>query len=389
MTGGGSGGHITPLLSLAHALKEAEPECRIIYIGLKGETLEDSLRKRYQIFDEVRAIPSGKFRRYHGESLLAHLVDVRTLTLNLRDFFRVMRGIVSARRLLKRAKPDAVFSKGGFVAVPVGIAAKLQGIPIVTHDSDTIPGLANRIVGRYASVHTTGMPSEHYPKESTRYVGIPLDGRIKPVTTAMQQEFKKQLGLPGDSLVLLIGGAGLGARDVNNATIQIAPELTDKFKDLRIVHFSGQKHEAEVSEKYQTVVPEANSRIMVLGFSPDFYKYSGAADLVITRAGATTIAELAAQKKAVVLIPAPHLTGGHQVKNAEQLQKTGAAEIVSSDAPPSRLLKVVESLLANKHRRQEMAEKLGMMAKPEAADELAKVLLDVANKSEPAAQNVS
>ena len=199
LTGGGSGGHITPLLSLARALKLFEPTCRVVYIGLRGEKI-GGLAERFQVFDEIYYVPAGKFRRYHGESLLAHLVDVRTMMLNVRDFFRVIRGIFSARRILKQIGPDVVFSKGGFVAVPVGIASRLLHVPIVTHDSDSLAGLANRIVGRWAVVHATGMPADgySYPKKTIRYVGIPVDERIKPVSLAAQADFKRQIGAGAD-----------------------------------------------------------------------------------------------------------------------------------------------------------------------------------------------
>src|SRR5579871_6454125 len=102
LTGGGSGGHITPLLSLARALKQKDPKCRIVYIGWKGEKIE-GLQERYKIFDDVRLISSGKYRRYYGQSFLANLIDIKTLALNIRDFFRVLRGIGEARKILKWA----------------------------------------------------------------------------------------------------------------------------------------------------------------------------------------------------------------------------------------------------------------------------------------------
>ncbi len=385
MAGGGSGGHITPLLSLAPALKKNSPDCQIVYIGLKGEALANSLQERFRVaFDEVYNVPSGKFRRYHGESLLSHLLDLRTLILNGRDFFRVVFAISTARTILKKVQPDVVFSKGGFVVVPIGLAARLLKIPIVTHDSDAVPGLANRIVGRFAQIHTFGMPDADYkyPKDSVRYVGIPLDERIKPITIKAQTDFKRQLGLPADSLVLLVGGAGHGATAVNNKAVAIAPDLLKRFKNLHLIHIAGHKHEAEVASKYQSVAADNLWRITVLGFTPDFYKYTGAADVVITRAGATTIAELATQRKAVVLIPAPQLTGGHQLKNAKILKRKGAVQVVDNDAAPPELLKVVANLLKDVAARQKLAESLGSFAKIDAADELAKILLDVASKTQ-------
>src|SRR5581483_635711 len=129
LTGGGSGGHITPLLSLAHELKKQKPACKIIYIGLKGEKVE-GLQGRYDAFDEVCHIAAGKFRRYHGQTLVANLTDVKTQVLNSRDLYRLVRGLHSAERIIKKEKSAVVFSKGGFVAVPVGLAARILSVPI-------------------------------------------------------------------------------------------------------------------------------------------------------------------------------------------------------------------------------------------------------------------
>ena len=147
MTGGGSGGHITPLLSLAREIKDQQPGCQIVYVGHKGDDF-DSLKARAANFDFLAFINAGKFRRYHSEGL-AGLFSLKTLGLNIRDFLRLPGSIIQSYRLIRRFKPDVMFSKGGFVAVPVGVAARLRRVPIITHDSDTVPGLANRIVGRW------------------------------------------------------------------------------------------------------------------------------------------------------------------------------------------------------------------------------------------------
>jgi UDP-N-acetylglucosamine--N-acetylmuramyl-(pentapeptide) pyrophosphoryl-undecaprenol N-acetylglucosamine transferase len=368
-----------PLLSLAHELKKTSKDCRLVYIGLKGESLAGELSERLKVFDEVYYVPAGKFRRYHGETMLAHLADIKTILLNIRDFFRVLSGIGYSMRLMSRIKPDAVFSKGGFVAVPVGLAAAIKRIPIITHDSDAIPGLANRIIGRFASIHATGMAEGEYsyPRKSIRYVGIPLDERILPVDDKLQAQYKRQVGLPKNSLVLLAGGAGLGAKSINDKMVQIAPKLLESFNNLHIVHVTGQQHSAATKEAYKNVIGDIK-RIKTLGFTAEFYKYTGAADVVVTRAGATTIAELSAQRKAVILIPAPHLAGGHQLKNAAGLEKDGAVETVDDTAPADELEKAITGLLSDNKRRRRLADKLAGAAKHGAAKELAALLLQTA-----------
>ncbi len=352
----------------------------VIYIGLKKDKIEAS-SNRYDVFDEISYVTSGKFRRYHGESLLSHITDIRTLLLNFRDIFKVLFGTLTALRLMGKYKPDVVFSKGGYVVVPVGIAAHLRGIPIVTHDSDSVPGLANRIIGRWAKIHTTGMPPQYYPYPggSVKQVGIPVDERLKPVDEALQKSLKQQIELPPDCQVLLVAGGGLGSQKINDLAIEAAPPLLEAHPRLYIVHFSGSGHQDAVAEHYLSALGrDMPGRVRVLGFSSDFYAYSGAADVVLARAGATTLAELAIQRKASVIIPSPFLTGGHQLKNAEELEAHDAAEVLPNDVEPHKLLSTLNALLQNKQRRSQLAHNIGSLAHPKAADELADIILKAA-----------
>jgi UDP-N-acetylglucosamine--N-acetylmuramyl-(pentapeptide) pyrophosphoryl-undecaprenol N-acetylglucosamine transferase len=377
-------------LSLAHALKTINPKCKIIYIGLKGEKVE-GLQSRYQVFDQVCFVPAGKFRRYHGQSLVAHLADVKTLSLNTRDLFRVVRGLHAAEKLIKQIKPDVVFSKGGYVAVPVGIAAQLHRIPIITHDSDSVPGLANRIIGRWAKVHATGMPASYYkyPPDSLAYIGTPVDERIKPVTPNMQASYKKQLGVPVNEPLLLAAGGGQGAQQINDLMLAAVPELLAANPKLHVVHIvgigmAGQMSEQRIKETYAKVLPEKDlKRLTTLGFTSDFYQYSGAADLIITRAGASAMAEFAMQAKACVVVPSSVLAGGHQIKNAQALKDAGAAEVLPADTSTEQLLRVTSSLLKKPARRSELAAKLSSMAKPGAARDLASIILDWVENHQP------
>lgn len=342
------------------------------------------MNRRYGVFNEVYFISSGKFRRYHGQNPILRILDIKTVLLNARDFFKVLVGYFQARRLLQKIKPNAVFSKGGFVVVPVGLAARNYKVPIITHDSDAMPGLANRIIGRWAAIHATGMPAEQYPypPASIRYTGIPLDDRIQPVSPSLQAAYKKQLEIDPQKKVLLIGGAGLGSRDLNKLVIALAPELLASVPDLIIIHFTGDAHLKEVKTSYEKNVPEEFlKRIKAIAFSDEFYIYTGAADLVISRAGATTIAELALQKKAAILMPASFLSGGHQIKNAERLQRLEAAEIADTSMDPRDFLKLVEGLLGDDVKRQKLADNLGKEACPAAANDVAKLILKIAVES--------
>lgn len=365
-------------MSLARALKAKSTSCRVIYIGLRGDKIAPS--KRHNVFDKVAYVSSGKFRRYHGESLASHILDVKTLALNLRDIFKVIFGTFSAWKILRKYRPKVVFSKGGYVVVPVGLAAKTLRLPIVTHDSDASAGLANRIVGRWAKIHATGMPPEYYnySKDTIRYVGVPVDERVKPVDEKMQKDLKRQIELPPDCLMLMVSGGGLGSARLNELMVNVAPALLKKHPSLHIVHFSGTGHQDSVAEHYRRELgAEMPTRVKVIGFSSDFYVYSGAADVVVARAGATTLAELAIQKKASVIIPSPFLTGGHQLKNAENLTTNKAAKVLPNDVSSQKLLTVLGELLQNKSVRNELSKNIGTLAHPDAANKLAEILLKI------------
>src|SRR5665213_2594114 len=161
LTGGGSGGQITPILAIADELKQLQPEARLVYIGQTGDLLGD-IPSQHPSIDEVFTVRAGKFRRYHGEGF-KQLLDVVTMAKNIRDFFYVIIGFWQSRRLLKQLKPAVIFVKGGFVGVPVGLAAATRQIPFITHDSDPIPGLANRIIARWAVMHAVALPKDIYP----------------------------------------------------------------------------------------------------------------------------------------------------------------------------------------------------------------------------------
>lgn len=375
LTGGGTGGHITPILAVAHEIKTQNSEAKVIYIGERGGKFAE-LTNEHKAIDETFAVSAGKLRRYHGESWLRRLFDVKTNLLNLRDLFRFGWGILQAWRLLGKIKPDVVFQKGGFVGVPVGLAAAMRHIPIVTHDSDAIPGLANRMVSRWARVHATALPAEHYPYPSAKVlpVGVLVEHNYQPVTEEAQREFKLRLVLRPDAPLLLVTGGSSGAERINKAVVEIANELLINHPDLQIIHQAG-KGKTGVYGDYK------HERLHVLEFLNPMYQYMGAADLVVCRASANTLAELGVQGKAAIVIPSEVLTGGHQIKNAKILEEQGAAAVVYEDKMydlQHGLLPTIERLLIDKTKRDNLAHTLQTQTIPDAAHRLAMLLLEQA-----------
>ncbi len=379
MTGGGSGGHITPILAVAAELKKLQPTAKIVYIGQKGDSLSD-IPAQNPAIDEVYAVQAGKFRRYHGEGL-KQLLDIPTVAKNIRDAFRVVVGVFQSRRLLKRLQPDVIFVKGGFVGVPVGLAAARLHIPFITHDSDAIPGLANRIIGRWASMHAVALSEEiyPYPRNKTVTTGIPLRANFAAVTPELNNKYRQELGLPEAASLLFIIGGGLGAQRVNLAMAEAMPHLLQEYPELHVVHAVGRANEQDIKQLYTTGLSAAEQgRVEVRGYIEEPYIYSGAADVIITRAGATNLAEFALQGKACVVVPNPLLTGGHQLKNARYLEQKHAALLVTEhelQENPNVLAARVSALLKDGKLRAELAANLSTFAHPDAAKRLAELLL--------------
>lgn len=380
MTGGGSGGHITPLVAVARRLKQLRPDLKLVFVGQRGESLGDIINNEPN-FDAVFTVRAGKFRRYHGEGW-RQILAFKTQAKNLRDAIWVVIGLWQSFWLMHRLKPAIIFSRGGFVSVPVCLGGKLNGVPYITHDSDSLPSLANRLIARWASLHAVALSEALYPYEHTKTVtvGIPLSSDYQPVTNQLQQHYRTELGLADFKRVVCVTGGGNGARDLNKAVADSAADWLGRYPDLVLLHISGRALEKSLNQQYDKLIPTADrSRVIVKGFATDFYRYSGAADVVIARAGATSIAEFALQGRACVLVPNASLSGGHQLKNAESLARSGAVIVI--DEAKSRdgaLGLAVAELLDAPDKRRSLAQNIQNFAKPNAADNLAQLILKTA-----------
>jgi UDP-N-acetylglucosamine--N-acetylmuramyl-(pentapeptide) pyrophosphoryl-undecaprenol N-acetylglucosamine transferase len=376
VTGAGSGGHITPILAVANELKKIDPKVKIVYIGQKGDRFLDVPKDDMNI-DKVYGISAGKLRRYHGEGL-KQITDFPTVFKNLKDIFKVLLGTVQSYFLLTRIKPDVIFIKGGYIGVPVGISAKIKGIPYITHDSDVVPGLANRIIGPWAALHTTALPNNSYEASKTINVGVPVSSSYRLVTSELQRKYKKGLGLSVDDPVLLVVGGGLGAKTINELMVPNISKIFAQVPNLFVFHMVGGAHAEEVTDQYaQTLSKELLKKIKIEGYVNDLYKYSGAADVIVTRAGATNLAEFAIQGKACIVIPNPVLVGGHQVKNAAVLEKDDSIVMIEESKVlkrPKILVDEVVSLINSQKRITRLSNNLRSYAHPHAAKSLADLI---------------
>lgn len=275
-----------------------------------------------------------------------------------------------------------IFLKGGFVCLPVGLVAKRFKIPFVIHESDTVAGLANRILMKKANKVAFGMPlSEETLEKHPNYVwtGIPVGPEFKATTQTKQLSLKKAFSYNPEKPLVVITGGSQGSENLNEATRAILPELL-KFTSVGLV--AGRKHyenmvDLKKYENWEKASLESNFRMWE--FNTTMSELMGAADVVVSRAGATTIAELAALKKAVVLVPFERLPGSHQVKNAERLKDLNAASVVSDMKmveKPELLLEEIRHLVKSPRLRADMADTLHKEARSDAAKNLAEIILE-------------
>ena len=323
----------------------------------------------------VSTIVSGKLRRYYNLSYWRQMSRLFTIVLpNIRDFFFVGIGVIQSLIKLTFWRPDVVFTKGGYVCLPVGFAAHILGIPLVIHDSDAHPGLTNRILSRWATSIATGSPLEYYPypEKISKYVGIPVAPEFIPYPAHEQHKAKIALGFDMTKPLVLVTGGGLGATRINNAVMACIKELLS-LTNVILISGTGQ------FDELKALTPVDDDRFLLVPFvSSGMADYIGAADIVVTRAGATTLLELAAMAKPIVLVPNGHLTGGHQLKNAMVYVEKNAAVVVDDDQleeRPKILYEAVKKLLADPKQAKQMATALSTFAKPEAALDVAQMIL--------------
>ena len=370
--GGGSGGHVTPVLAVINELHKLDPQLQVRFVcDTAFESQSRGLMKNATAPVVVSTIPAGKFRRYHGETTLDALKDVRTMAFNVRDLLFIAGGFFKSLWILVSNRPDVVFAKGGYVCLPLGLAAALLRIPLVIHDSDVRPGLTNKVLGRFAQKIGTGSPVENYNYDPAKaiYVGVPVREDFQPFTPEQTTQARHDIGMVDITAPLVVvTGGGLGAKSINDAMVRSGKLLIDA--GIHVYHVTGKKHYDAVVQK-----APAHPHYMVVPFVyKDMHAILGAADVVVTRASATFIQELAALAKPSIIIPAAHL--GDQVQNAVLYDEAKAALVLSDDAIADGTLlgDSLVSLIKSPEVRGKMSRTLHEFAKPHAAKDVAHMI---------------
>ena len=295
LTGGGTAGHVTPNIALLPRLKELGYD--IHYIG-SYTGIEKDLIKQFEI--PYHGISSGKLRRYFSVQ-------------NFTDPFRVLKGFREANKLIKELKPDVIFSKGGFVSVPVVMAGKRRHVPTIIHESDMTPGLANKISIPSATKVCCNFPEtlEHLPKEKAVLTGSPIRQELLEGSRSAALEF---CGLTDDKPVILIIGGSLGSVAVNNAVRSVLPEL---LKDFHVIHLCGKG-------KMDDSLKSLKGYVQFEYIQNQLKDLFALTDVVISRAGANAICELLALHKPNLLIPlSANASRGDQILNARSFERQG------------------------------------------------------------------
>ena len=394
VVGGGSGGHITPAIAVVREILAMKPRARVEFWTdwkyyknvVKLTTLG---RAGGDLPMRVKRVMSGKFRRYAGWSLVDYfknwqitLVDL--IWKNFWGFWGFIAGLVQSfvRLVPKDKRPDVIFLKGGFVGLPVGLVARMLKIPYVIHESDAAAGLANRVLMRKAARVAMGMPFEASEmRKNWEWVGIPIGEKFRKTSDLKRRSLKKTLGFVESKPLVIITGGSQGAEHLNKTTVKI---LDDLLKEASVGLVAGRKHYedmTDIKKKYE-IWEEAKlmTNFRMWEFNSNMDELFGAADVVVSRAGATTIAELAAVARAAVLVPFERLPGAYQVKNAERLVEKGAAEMIldgEMEKHPKKLLEKIMELIRHAKKREELALKLHEEAKYDSAKRLAEIIIEV------------
>ena len=343
LTGGGTAGHVTPNIALLPRLKELGYE--IHYIG-SYHGIERKLIEQYHI--PYYGISSGKLRRYFDWK-------------NFSDPFKVIKGYSQARSILKKLKPDVLFSKGGFVSVPVVMAAKHRKIPAIIHESDITPGLANKLAIPHAYKVCCKFPEtlEYLPSEKAVLTGSPIR---RELLSGNRQNGLSYCHFQSGKPVILIMGGSSGSQFINEMVRSILPEL---LKTYQVIHLCGKDN---LDASYNNMVGYAQLEYANKELSDLF----AAADLVISRAGANAICELLALRKPNILIPlSANASRGDQILNAHSFERQGYSMVIEEEAlNPTVLQNAVKSLYENRKQYLNSMEKSELLNSVESVVQL-------------------
>ncbi len=355
VTGGGTGGHIYPAITIAQALVELDANTEIVFVGTHAG-LESEIVPRYGY--RMRYITVAGFQRSLGLS-------------TVKSGVKLFKGIADAYTVLQEEKPDLVIGTGGYVCGPTLLLAALKGIPTCIQEQNAMPGVTNKILAKFVQKIFLGYEAGRkyfQGKAGKFYSGNPVRADI---TQASREEGIEALGLDPRKKTILSFGGSRGARTINQAMRKVEEQMATR-EDVQIVHVTG----SAGYDEYMATLPQAvrdAEHIKILSYVHDMPMALAAADIAVSRAGAIGLAELMVRGVPSILIPYPYATANHQEYNARALVDEGAAEmILDKDLTGEQLYEALEQLLINEKNLAKMTKAAKLMGKPEAAMYIAK-----------------
>ncbi|MBQ7346507.1 MAG: undecaprenyldiphospho-muramoylpentapeptide beta-N-acetylglucosaminyltransferase [Clostridia bacterium] len=369
LTGGGTAGHINPALAIAETVKQNDPKAEIEFVGIRNGK-------------EADLIPREGYKLHYVESM-----GIRR-SLSPQNIKAVWMALTSPRarstqKILDDFAPDIVIGTGGYASWPIMKAATLRGIPTAVHESNALPGLTVRRLQKqvdriWINFSRTAELLKVKDPSKVIQVGNPLRSGFGAIS---REEARRKLGICDDRLVVLSFGGSLGAEEVNCAVIRMMEAYTSQHPEILHIHAAGKRDfEATVSEFRQKGLQKYENCILV-DYIYDMPLRMAAADLVISRAGAMTLSELALMKKAAVLIPSPYVADNHQYLNAKTLADAGAAALIEEHTlPQNTLTEAVKELLSDTQKRHAMEKNVSAFANRDANRRIWEDILQLTEK---------
>ncbi len=358
ISGGGTGGHIFPAVSIAGEILRRMPEAELLFVGAKGG-MEETVVPKYGY--QIKSVPISGIQRQ---------INLRNLWRNAQFPFKLLISLMQSRRIVKSFQPQAVIGVGGFASGPLGRAAAGMGVPLFICEQNAYPGLVNKWLAKWAQKILLGNADaeKYFDSSKTVVTGNP----IRSFVLAERAEAVTQLGLDPQKPVLLSLGGSLGALKVNQALLKQLPALLET--DVQLVWQCGKRY----FQNLKPQVPE-HPQIKLLPFIDNMAVAYSAADLIISRAGGSTISELIALNKPAVLVPSPNVAEDHQTKNALSLSEKGAAKLIKDVDAEASLMSSALNILQSEAQLRELTQGIQAFPKHDAAKEIVDQIFEQLN----------
>ena len=358
ISGGGTGGHIFPAIAIANALKKLDPNTKILFVGAKGRM-------------EMEKVPAAG---YQITGLNIQGIQRKSIWKNLTLPFKLVASVLKSMRIIKNFKPHAVVGVGGYASGPLLYAASLKGVPYLIQEQNSYAGITNKRLGNKAKkicVAFDGM-EQFFPADRIVKTGNPVRRESVDIEGKREEAFAEFDLSPNKKTILVIGGS-LGARTLNSSLIADLPKI--KEAGVQVIWQTGKHYNEEVKMKVgNSLTPE----IKVLEFVQRMDLAYAAADIIISRAGAGTIAELCVVGKPVILVPSPNVAEDHQSKNAKSLVKEDACVYVADRKAINDLIDTALLLLNDEEKKKILSDNISKLALPDADEVIAKEVINIA-----------